>query len=261
LVTGERIQGNPPVLDDKELASYSTGLFNEEGYSYCKRRTGHNAGGPSRTVAITMCDEDALEPMANWWGLQTRSRGGKKITCKEGPAFRIEASGFRAELIVNEMMKYGLSEAKINQWREAVRGCRNMKSSPRKHPPHPTLIPQKESLLVGDVLACYSTGLFNGGGSSIVINSGNYRYPKIQIAVCDRDALEPVGKWWNAVVRPKGGSAKVCARGPAYVIAVSGTRAVKIIKEMIRYGLSAKKTQRWRKVLSRCERPDRTVPR
>gem|GEM_PF-3396385 len=123
MTTGERIQGNPPLLTDTRLAYYSTGLFNAEGYSYCKRRTGRRAGGPSRTIAITMCDRDALEPTATWWGLPVRSRGGKAVTCRDGPAFRIEASGLRAELIVREMMKCGLSARKTEQWRKVLSRC------------------------------------------------------------------------------------------------------------------------------------------
>jgi len=42
------------------------------------------------------------------------------MTCRDGPAFRIEASGLRAELIVSEMMKYGLSSRKTEQWRKVL---------------------------------------------------------------------------------------------------------------------------------------------
>ncbi len=110
-------------------------------------------------------------------------------------------------------------------------------------------------------LARYSTGLFNGGGCSYAWKSGKYRYPRIQIGMCDKDALEPVGKWWDAHVRSKGGKVKVCVDGPAYQIAVAGTKAIKIVCEMIKHGLSARKLEQWRKVLSQCERPGRIVPR
>ncbi len=260
MVTGERIQGDPPLLGNKKLASYSTGLFNEEGYSYCKRRTGRRAGGPSRTIAITMCDKDALGPLAKWWGLQVRPRGGVAITCVDGPAYRIEASGFRAELIINEMMKYGLSKAKVRQWRKVVRHCRNKKSSRRKHPSHRRMHCLRLPL-EGGILARYSTGLFNGGGCSYAWKSGKYWYPRIQVGMCDKDALEPVGKWWAAHVRSKGEKVKVCVGGPAYQIALSGARTLRVVDEMIKYGLSDRKIEQWRKVLSQCERPSLMVPR
>jgi hypothetical protein len=79
--------------------------------------------------------------------------------------------------------------------------------------------------------------------------------------MCDKDALEPVGKWWDANVKSKGGKVKVCVGGRAYQISVTGTKAVKIVDEMIKYGLSARKVEQWRKVLSQCERPGRIVPR
>jgi len=208
-----------------------------------------------------MCDKDALEPMARWWGLPVRLRGGKKMVCKDGPAFRIEASGFRAGLIVNEMMQYGLSKAKIRQWRGAVRHCRNRNSSPRRRPSHRRFNHRQRVPLEGSMLAHYSTGLYNGGGCSYLRKSGRYRYPAIEIAMCDKDALEPVGKWWNARVRSRGGKEEVCVGGPAYQIAASGTKAVKIIGEMVKHGLSNRKVEQWRKVLSRCKSANDSVPR
>lgn len=217
-------------------------------------------GGPSRTISITMCDKDALEPMGRWWGLPVRPRGGKKMVCEDGPAFRIEASGFRAELIVNEMMKYGLSKAKIKQWRDAVRNCRNRKSSPRKHPTHRRITPLRQSL-EGSTLARYSTGLFNGGGCSWCSKSGGRAYPRIVIAMCDRDALEPVGRWWGVRVSPRGEKAKVCAAGPAYQIQAQGFRARKFVGKMMKSGLSNRKVEQWRKVLSQCQSAADSVPR
>ena len=261
MVTGERIQGNRPPLRDKDLASYSTGLFNEEGYSYCKKRTGRRAGGPSRTIAITMCDRDALEPAARWWGLPVRQRGGRTVTCRDGPAFRIEASGLRAELILCEMTRYGLSRGKLVQWRKALRGCRNKKSSPRRHATRRKTSLRRDSFLKGDLLARYSTGLFNGGGCSTCAKSGRYVYPRITVTMCDRDALEPVGRWWGVNVRSRGGKMKVCTDGPAYRISTSGARAIIIVSEMMKYGLSNRKTEQWRKVLSQSRRAAQSVPR
>ncbi len=68
--------------------------------------------------------------------------------------------------------------------------------------------------------------------------------------MCDRDALEPVGKWWGVKVRPRTGKAKVCANGPAYRIDASGLRAEMIVNEMKKHGLSARKVEQWHKVLS-----------
>lgn len=207
-----------------------------------------------------MCDKDALEPTARWWGLPVRLRGGKKIVCKDGPAFRIETSGFRAELIVNEMTKYGLSKAKIKQWRDAVRHCRNRKSSPRKRPSYRRAASAKQPL-GGGALARYSTGLFNGGGCSWCSKSGGRAYPRIVVAMCDRDALEPVGRWWGVRVASRGEKAKVCLAGPAYQIQAQGLRARKIVSEMMRFGLSHRKVEQWRKVLSQCQSAAGSVPR
>lgn len=208
-----------------------------------------------------MCDRDALEPTSRWWGLPARPRGGKAMTCRDGPAFRIEASGLRAELILNAMTRYGLSRGKLEQWRKALWGCRNKKSSPRKHPTRRRMSLQKESFLKGDSLARYSTGLFNGGGCSWCSKSGRKKYPRIEIAMCDKDALEPVGKWWAVKVLPRGGKTKVCANGPAYQIQASGVKARGIMNEMMKYGLSNRKNEQWYKVLSQCEGGASPVPR
>lgn len=278
MTTGERVQGgNPPLLEDDDLASYSTGLFNEEGYSYVKRRTGHSTGWPSRTIATTMCDKDALEPMAKWWGLPVRPRGGRVVTCIDGPAFRVEASGLRAELIVNRMMRFGLSHGKVAQWikvvsQSAYERSRRLGSQSDMPSAEPRLIDSsagspldenRASKLLENYgfLARYSTGLFNGGGCSWCWKSGERRYPRIEIAMCDKDALDPVGKWWRVDVSPRGGKAKVCANGPAYQIQASGSKAAPIMNEMVKYGLSHRKREQWRKVLSQCYRAAQTVPR
>jgi hypothetical protein len=112
-----RIIGAAPLLNDIRLACYSTGLFNGEGYSYNKRRTG---GRPSPTIAITMCDEDALLPAAKWWALPVRKRGGRSKTCSDGQAYRIEASGLRASLLVEKMKESGLSSRKRQQWQKVL---------------------------------------------------------------------------------------------------------------------------------------------
>jgi len=52
------------------------------------------------------------------------SRGDKVKVCVDGPAYYIMASGAKAELIINEMMKYGLSNRKIGQWRKVLSLCR-----------------------------------------------------------------------------------------------------------------------------------------
>ncbi len=107
-------------------------------------------------------------------------------------------------------------------------------------------------LLDNTLLAHYSTGLFNGEGFSYCLKSIRSRYPRIGVAMCDRDALEPVGRWWGVRVIPRSEKAKVCANGPAYQIAASGARAKMIMSEMIKYGLSSRKIEQWRKVLSLC---------
>lgn len=273
LTTGERIQGNPPLLDNSNLASYSTGLYNEEGYSYCKRRTGRRAGGPSRTIAITMCDKDALEPTARWWGLPARPRGGRAITCPAGPAYRIEASGLRAELIVNEMIEFGLSRKKLEQWLKVVSQCEIERAQLGYPKPAGAVVnpnssgsgpessyrggSENEQLQNREKLAFYSTGLFNGGGNSAC----SKKYPMIQIGMCDRDALEPAGKWWEANVFPRGDKVKVCVDGPAYRIAKTGARARLIVNEMMKCGLSGRKAEQWCKVLSQCENATGSMPR
>ncbi len=272
MVTGERIQGNPPILRDWRLASYSTGLYNEEGYSYCKRRPGPHAGRTMRTIAIAMCDKDALEPAARWWGLPVRPRGGRATTCRDGPAFRIEASGLRAELIMNEMMKFGLSCKKLKQWREVILRCERVEFIDAKTPLGARTTgsvhgfpseedSQDEGSLEEETLALYSTGLFNGGGCSWCWRSGTRRHPMIEIAMCDKDALDPVGRWWGVRVLARGGRAKVCADGPAYQVRASGAKAVAIVGEMVNYGLSDRKKEQWRKVLSSCESGAGLVPR
>lgn len=84
--------------------------------------------------------------------------------------------------------------------------------------------------------------------------SGKYGYPRIVIAMCDHDALEPIGRWWGVNVRSRGGKMKVCANGPAYQVATSGIRAVMIVNEMMKDGLSNRKAEQWRKVLSQSKR-------
>jgi hypothetical protein len=69
-----RIVGKRPLLEDFGLARYSTGIYNGEGYAYVKTRTG---GNPSATIAITMCDRDALLPVGEWWDYRSaREEGG-----------------------------------------------------------------------------------------------------------------------------------------------------------------------------------------
>jgi hypothetical protein len=236
------------LLGETELASYSTGLYNEEGYSYCKRRTGRRAGGPSRTIAITICDRDALEPTAKWWGLPVRPRGGRALTCRDGPAYRIEASGLRAELIMKEMMKFGLSLKKKQQWNRVLERCGRKADSVAQASQFATCdkwLPLQEGLP-----AFYSTGLFNGGGCSTCARSGRRTNARIQVHMCDLDALEPVAKWWGVRVCTVNSKVKVCACGPSYKISASGARAEMIVREMMKHGLSNRKTQQWRKVLS-----------
>lgn len=91
-------------MEDTLLAYYSTGLFNGEGCSY---RRNSDMRRHSASISITMCDRDALEPAGKWWGVQVRSRSEKAKVCPSGPAYRIDASGHRAETIMNEMKKYG----------------------------------------------------------------------------------------------------------------------------------------------------------
>jgi hypothetical protein len=113
----------------------------------------------------------------------------------------------------------------------------------------------------GDVLlAYYSTGLFNGGGCSYCAKAGKRRYPRIEVAMCDKDALDPVGRWWGVQMGPRG-KEKVCANGPAYQIAAVGSRAEMIMNEMMKYGLSNRKIEQWRKVLSLCRQGALFVPR
>jgi hypothetical protein len=112
-----RIVGKQPLLDDFGLARYSTGLYNGEGYAYCKTRTG---GNPSATIAITMCDLDALLPVGEWWGLPVRKRGGRRKSCADGEAYRIETSGLRARLLIEAMKRNGLSARKRVQWEKVL---------------------------------------------------------------------------------------------------------------------------------------------
>jgi hypothetical protein len=115
-----RIVGQPPLLENVGLARYSTGLFNGEGYSYCKRRKRRIGVSISPTIVITMCDRDALDPVARWWSLPVRKRGGKAKTCVDGQAHRVEASGLRARLIVDKMIESGLSDRKRTQWEKVL---------------------------------------------------------------------------------------------------------------------------------------------
>jgi len=119
----------------------------------------------------------------------------------------------------------------------------------------------KPPLFEDVLLACYSTGLFNGGGCSFGSKSGRKWYPRIEVAMCDRDALEPVGRWWGVRVISRNDKVKVCRDGPAYQIAASGAKAESIINEMRKYGLSNRKVKQWRKVLSLCREGAQAVPR
>jgi len=112
-----RIVGKYPVLDDFGLARYSTGLYNGEGHAYGKTRTG---GNPSATIAVTRCDQDALLPVGEWWGLPVRKRGGRGKSCSDGEAYRIETSGLRAGLLVEAMTRNGLSARKRLQWEKVL---------------------------------------------------------------------------------------------------------------------------------------------
>jgi hypothetical protein len=82
-----------------------------------------------------------------------------------------------------------------------------------------------------------------------LLPGGARRRGRIGIDMCDRDALEPVGRWWGVEVKPRGDRVKVCKNGPAYRIAASGERAVLIVEEMKKCGLSSRKTDQWNKVL------------
>ncbi len=117
---GGRIRGKPPLLADVMLAYYSTGLFNGEGCSYYRNGTRIRR---SASINITMCDRDALEPAGRWWGVEVRKRTGKAKVCANGPAYRIDTSGLRAEMIMNEMRKYGLSVRKVEQWNKVLSRC------------------------------------------------------------------------------------------------------------------------------------------
>ena len=191
-----------------------------------------------------------------------RPRGGRAIVCPDGPAYRIEASGLRAEVIVNAMMKCGMSAKKLQQWESVVVQCkaesekRNATANVARGLAAMTVkklgIREDPLPLDNTRLARYSTGLFNGEGSSCGFDSNGKRYPRIQVAMCDRDALEPVGRWWGVKVLPRPGKAKVCADGPAYRIVANGKRAEAIVNEMIKHDLSIRKIEQWRKVLSRC---------
>ena len=112
-----KLIGKPPSFADVKLGYYCTGLFNGEGYSYVKRRRGRQ---PSPTIAITMCDLDALAPASEWWGLPIRKRGGRAGSCADGEAYRIEASGLRARLLMAGMKECGLSRRKSNQWEKVL---------------------------------------------------------------------------------------------------------------------------------------------
>ncbi len=70
-----------------------------------------------------MCDRDALEPAARWWGVEVKPRAGKVKVCASGPAYRIDAFGLRAQAIVNEMKKHGLSARKVEQWNKVLSRC------------------------------------------------------------------------------------------------------------------------------------------
>ena len=196
------------------------------------------------------------------------------IVCPDGPAYRIEASGLRAELIVHEMAKFGLSRRKLEQWHGVLAKCeteRTRSMTPRAaliHLSHGTRLFEevdrkgeagKRPWWNDTILARYSTGLFNGGGCSWY--SARRACPIITVAMCDKDALEPVGKWWGVRVTPRHGKAKVCAAGPAYQIRTQGLRARTVVGEMMQIGLSKRKIEQWRKALSQRERAGRTVPR
>ena len=73
----------------------------------------------SPTIVITMCDRDALVPVGKWW-LPVRKRGGKAKTCIDGEAYRVEASGLRAKLLVEKMIENGLSARKRTQWEKVL---------------------------------------------------------------------------------------------------------------------------------------------
>lgn len=211
-----------------------------------------------------MCDKDALEPVARWWSLPVRPRGGRKITCIDGPAYRIEASGLRAEVIVREMAKHGLSSNKLQQWLEVLHRCEN-NSTPRRIRMSRRL--EIESMKqVGDdprpskrdLSGFYSTGLFNGEGCCYSMKARDHRYPAIIVTMCDQDALESAAGWWGVNVKQRHGRAKVCKDGPAYMIRASGLSAKEIVNRMMKYGLSARKIEQWHKVLSRGEGDSRT---
>jgi hypothetical protein len=116
-----RIVGTPPQLANVKLARYSTGLFNGEGYSYNKRRRRKFGFSITPTIVITMCDRDALVPAGEWWGLPVRKRGGRKRTCVDGQAYRVESLGLRARLLIQAMIENGLSARSRTQWEKVLR--------------------------------------------------------------------------------------------------------------------------------------------
>lgn len=128
-------------------------------------------------------------------------------------------------------------------------------------PPARRTIKRKPPLFGDVLLAFYSTGLFNGGGCSYCLKAGKRRYPRIEVAMCDKDALDPVGRWWGVRVICRNDKVKVCRDGPAYQIAASGARAEIIMNEMRKYGLSNRKVEQWSKVLRLCREGAKTVPR
>lgn len=116
-----RIKGKPPLFEDVLLACYSTGLFNGGGCSFSGKRSGSTRRYP--IINVDMCDRDALEPVGKWWAVEVTPKAGRAKVCVQGPAYRIQASGLRAELIMSEMMKCGLSSRKVKQWRKVLSLC------------------------------------------------------------------------------------------------------------------------------------------
>jgi hypothetical protein len=112
----------------------------------------------------------------------------------------------------------------------------------------------KRPLIGNEMLAYYSTGLFNGEGASYCSHRKRQRAaPLLRIDMCDRDALVPVSVWWGVSVC--NGSKHACKRtkrnpeGRNNSIKAEGLRAKLLIEEMWNKGLSESKKRQWTKAV------------
>lgn len=79
-------------------------------------------------IGIDLCSREALERVAPLWGVKV-TKGGSRGACKPTPdnperrVYRLQAEGARAKLIIDDMVKHGLSREKLASWDATLKKC------------------------------------------------------------------------------------------------------------------------------------------